>query len=132
MAYTDTHLQGQTRTKHIIRHHNVIHAIESLWGDPAHAKHIVYAPQRVFSDANRDNQIFPEMWMGHWWTAVQVCQVYSCIMEIKLKVVIPRAFFPGAALWLLSSSLPTRPTLHNSLEISKLIQFIYPSETFQE
>jgi hypothetical protein len=59
--------------KYRIQYRDPIEAIKSLWGDPAFAQHLVYAPKRVFSDANKKNRIYSEMWTGTWWGAVQVC-----------------------------------------------------------
>jgi hypothetical protein len=58
--------------EHIIRMRDPLDAIKSLWGDPALAKHLVYAPRKIFSNANKDNRIYSEMWSGKWWNAVQV------------------------------------------------------------
>lgn len=49
-----------------------LEAIRSLLGNPAHADRIVYKPRKVFSDANRDNRIFSEMWTGKRWHKLQV------------------------------------------------------------
>jgi hypothetical protein len=57
---------------HLIRMRDPIQAIRSLLGNPAHAKHVVYAPRKVWSDANKKNRIFSEMWTGQWWHVVQV------------------------------------------------------------
>ncbi|KAJ7625428.1 hypothetical protein B0H17DRAFT_1287118, partial [Mycena rosella] len=57
--------------KHFIRYRDPLAAIRSLLGNPAHAKDIVYVPTKVFSDAQRDNRVYNEMWTGKWWTAVQ-------------------------------------------------------------
>ena len=58
--------------EHIIRYRDIVEAIRALLGNPSHAKHIVYRPRRVFSDASRSKRIFSEMWTGLWWNALQV------------------------------------------------------------
>ena len=57
---------------HVIRHRNVIAAIRSLWGDPALAEYLVYKPKKIFSDGERRNRVYSEMWTGQWWHSVQV------------------------------------------------------------
>ncbi|EGO02485.1 hypothetical protein SERLA73DRAFT_150220 [Serpula lacrymans var. lacrymans S7.3] len=43
----------------------------SLLDNPAHAKHIVYKPKKIFSNAQKENRIYNEMWTGKWWHAIQ-------------------------------------------------------------
>lgn len=57
---------------HVIRHRDIVEAVRCLWGDPGLAKHMVYKPKKIFSDASRTNRIYNEMWTGSWWHAVQV------------------------------------------------------------
>ncbi|KAJ3493238.1 hypothetical protein NLJ89_g11065 [Agrocybe chaxingu] len=55
-----------------IRYRNPLEAIMSLWGDPSLAKHLVYRPQKVFTDEDRTSRVYTEMWTGDWWNGVQV------------------------------------------------------------
>ncbi|KAH9921595.1 uncharacterized protein B0H18DRAFT_880019 [Fomitopsis serialis] len=57
---------------HLIRYRDILEAIKALLGNPAHAKHIVYRPRRVFADTSKTRRIFTEMWTGLWWSSVQV------------------------------------------------------------
>ena len=57
---------------HLVRYRDILQAIRALLGNPAHAKHIVYRPTRVFADASKTRRIYTEMWTGLWWNAVQV------------------------------------------------------------
>ncbi|KII89509.1 hypothetical protein PLICRDRAFT_29724 [Plicaturopsis crispa FD-325 SS-3] len=57
--------------KHLVQYRNVIQAIESLIGNPAHAKDIVYVPQSVFTDQGKEDRVYTEMWTAKWWHAVQ-------------------------------------------------------------
>ncbi|KAJ7822993.1 hypothetical protein B0H14DRAFT_3111039 [Mycena olivaceomarginata] len=66
--------------KYIIRYRNPLDAIQSLLGNPAHAKDIVYAPKRIFSSKKKDNRVYNEMWTGKWWAAVQ-----SSLRQTKLS-----------------------------------------------
>ncbi|KDR76055.1 hypothetical protein GALMADRAFT_67859, partial [Galerina marginata CBS 339.88] len=56
---------------HTIRYRDPIEAIQSLWGDPALASHLVYRPRKLFSSCDRQNRIYTELWTGQWWHAVQ-------------------------------------------------------------
>ncbi|KAJ7778044.1 hypothetical protein DFH07DRAFT_1036563, partial [Mycena maculata] len=57
--------------KYLIRYRDPLTAIQTLLGNPAHAKDIVYVPKKVFSDSKRDNRVYNEMWTGKWWSGVQ-------------------------------------------------------------
>ncbi|KAJ6540166.1 hypothetical protein DFH09DRAFT_1249545 [Mycena vulgaris] len=57
--------------KYLIRYRDPLTAIETLLGNPAYAKDVVYVPKKVFSDTDRDNRVYNEMWTGRWWTGVQ-------------------------------------------------------------
>ena len=61
---------------HTIQYRNPLDAIKSLLGDAALAKDIVYQPHKVFTNANRDDRIYNEVWTGQWWHAVQVCDAH--------------------------------------------------------
>ena len=72
----------QTGEVHIVRHRNPVEAVKCLWGDPELAKHLVYRPQKVFTDAEKSGRIYSELWTGDWWHGVQVCS--SCQRRILL------------------------------------------------
>ncbi|KAF7371466.1 hypothetical protein MVEN_00001000 [Mycena venus] len=57
--------------KYLIRHRDPLDAIRALLGNPAYAKDIVYIPKKVFSDSDRKNRVYNEMWTDKWWTGVQ-------------------------------------------------------------
>lgn len=59
--------------QHLVQYRDIIEAIKSLLGNPAHADRIVYRPSQIFSDATRTKRIYTEMWTGKWWNEVQVC-----------------------------------------------------------
>ncbi|CAA7269607.1 unnamed protein product [Cyclocybe aegerita] len=54
-----------------IRYRDPLEAVRSLWGDPSLAKHLVYRPQKVFTDEDRMSCVYTEMWTGDWWNGVQ-------------------------------------------------------------
>jgi hypothetical protein len=61
--------------KYLIRYRDPLAAIRALLGNPAYAKDIVYVPKKVFSDSERKNRVYNEMWTGKWWTGVQVSPI---------------------------------------------------------
>ena len=56
----------------VIHHRDVMEAVQSLFGDPSLSQHLVTAPCKVFSDQERENRIYSEMWTSQWWHAIQV------------------------------------------------------------
>lgn len=66
---------------YLMRHRDVIDAIKSLWGDPALSEHLVYKPKKIFSDSNKSNRIYSEMWTGKWWSAIQVSFNLSILLK---------------------------------------------------
>ncbi|KAI0055226.1 hypothetical protein BV25DRAFT_1921995 [Artomyces pyxidatus] len=57
--------------KHLVQYRDPLEAIEALLGNPAHAKHIVYRPRKVFSSQTKEVRVYNEMWTGKWWYSVQ-------------------------------------------------------------
>ena len=58
--------------EHIIEYRDIISSIKSLWGDPRHADHLVYRPEKMYGDSTRKTRLNNEMWTGQWWWTVQV------------------------------------------------------------
>ncbi|EGO25961.1 hypothetical protein SERLADRAFT_437687 [Serpula lacrymans var. lacrymans S7.9] len=56
---------------HLIQYRDVLSAIRALLENPAHAKHIVYRPKKVFTNARKESRIYHEMWTEKWWHAIQ-------------------------------------------------------------
>ncbi|KAI9431986.1 hypothetical protein H4582DRAFT_1821876 [Lactarius indigo] len=50
---------------------DIIPCIRTLFGDPAFAGRLVFAPERHYKDANHTTQVFSEMHTGKWWWSVQ-------------------------------------------------------------
>ncbi|KAH9917784.1 uncharacterized protein B0H18DRAFT_863342, partial [Fomitopsis serialis] len=48
--------------RHLVQFRDIIEAIRTLLGNPAHAGQIVYRPRRIFSDGSRTSRIYHEMW----------------------------------------------------------------------
>jgi len=85
---------------------NPIEAIKSLWSDHQLSPEMVFAGQKVFSDATRENQIFSEMWTAKWWHILQVRILFIIALFLLLKY--SRHFFQKVPLWLQSLSPPTK------------------------
>ncbi|KAH9911408.1 uncharacterized protein B0H18DRAFT_892900 [Fomitopsis serialis] len=65
--------------RHLVQFRDIIEAIRTLLGNPAHADQIVYRPRRIFSDSSRTSRIYHEMWTGRWWHAVQVSFLFTVL-----------------------------------------------------
>ncbi|KAJ3964293.1 hypothetical protein EV361DRAFT_979394 [Lentinula raphanica] len=52
-------------------HWDVLHCIQSLWGDPALADHLVYRLKKIFQDQGKTKRVYSEMWEGKWWQFTQ-------------------------------------------------------------
>jgi hypothetical protein len=50
-----------------------VECIKDLIGNPAFREHMRFAPEKVFTDAKRENEKFGNMWTGEWWWNLQVC-----------------------------------------------------------
>ncbi|KIY61165.1 hypothetical protein CYLTODRAFT_384796 [Cylindrobasidium torrendii FP15055 ss-10] len=55
----------------VLLHRDILDAIRALWGKPELADRIVFKPKQMFSDAEKENRIYTEMWTGEWWWIVQ-------------------------------------------------------------
>ena len=51
---------------------NVLECIAALYGDPEFARHLVYAPERHYSDPDMQNRVYGELHTGEWWWETQV------------------------------------------------------------
>lgn len=67
--------------KYTIRFRNPIDAIKSLWKDPELSPTMVFCPGKAYSDTEKKNRIFSEMWTSKWWHVCQVmCVSFSFII----------------------------------------------------
>ena len=55
---------------------DVIECIRALYGEPEFARHLVFLPERHYSDPDKLQRLFHDMHTGKWWWAVQV-SIYS-------------------------------------------------------
>ena len=51
---------------------DIIPCIRSLYGDPEYARDLVFAPERHYTDHQRNCRVYSEMHTGDWWWSVQV------------------------------------------------------------
>jgi len=70
-----------------IRYRDPVEAIKSLWKDPELSPKMQFAPQKVFSDKDKSNCIYSEMWTGQRWHILQVCNLlYNNKNKGKLRL----------------------------------------------
>jgi len=68
-----------------IRYRDPVEAILGLWKDPELSPQMKFGPERVFSNAKRENRIYSEMWTGQWWQAIQV-SIFKNVIIYELKI----------------------------------------------
>lgn len=68
-------LKDDPTQEHLIQYRNPLHAIQSLWGNPAHTEQLVYRPEKMWSDSGKGSRLYNEMWTGDWWWKLQVSDV---------------------------------------------------------
>ena len=56
-------------------HRDTLQCIRSLYGNPDLLQHLVFAPERHYTDHEQTCRILNEMHTGDWWWSTQVCTV---------------------------------------------------------
>lgn len=51
---------------------DTLQCIRAIYGDPQFTEHLILAPERHYTDHERDCRVYSEMYTGDWWWAVQV------------------------------------------------------------
>jgi hypothetical protein len=51
---------------------DVMQCIQALYGDPRFADHLVFVPERHYTNHERSCRVYNEMHTGDWWWTVQV------------------------------------------------------------
>ena len=64
---------------------DIVPCIRTLFGDPAFAKRLIFAPEHHYQDAGHTTQIFSEMHTGKWWWSVQVCPKILPLLIVYLQ-----------------------------------------------
>ncbi|EMD30775.1 hypothetical protein CERSUDRAFT_60838 [Gelatoporia subvermispora B] len=52
-------------------HRNILECIQALYGDAEFAQHLIFRPERHYTDAAKTNRIYHDMHTGKWWWNVQ-------------------------------------------------------------
>lgn len=62
---------------------NPVECIKELMSNPAFRDHMAYAPERVYSspEGNEESRIFDEMWTAEWWWKLQV--IVKCLLTLR-------------------------------------------------
>ncbi|KAH8804139.1 hypothetical protein DL96DRAFT_1474768 [Flagelloscypha sp. PMI_526] len=50
---------------------DIIECIRSLWGEESFTEHLIFTPERHYSDPNKTNRLYHDMHTGKWWWATQ-------------------------------------------------------------
>lgn len=79
---TTIRLANEPDEAHLIQYRDPIEAIKSLWKNPTYAKHMVYAPTKMWANSDRDSRLYNEMWTGKWWWTVQVSYLHNIFTKI--------------------------------------------------
>jgi hypothetical protein len=53
-------------------HRDTLECIRSIFGDPQYAEDLVFAPERHYTNRERDCRLYHEMYVGDWWWDTQV------------------------------------------------------------
>jgi hypothetical protein len=51
---------------------DIIECIKALFGDPEFAQHLIFAPERHYTDRSKTVRVYHEMHTGDWWWKTQV------------------------------------------------------------
>ena len=70
----ELNIQGETIELYF---RDILKCIEALYGNPEFAPHLIFMPERHYSDANRMERVFHDMHTGKWWWETQVSNTYS-------------------------------------------------------
>ena len=71
---------------------DAIQCVRSLYGDPEFTQHMVFSPERHYTNVRRTCRVVNEMHTGDWWWSVQVCDVIICD---NYRLVVSLLGFPG-------------------------------------
>jgi hypothetical protein len=73
--------EGEVLTEDVeLWRRNPVDCVRELIGNPAFKEVMVYAPEKVFSNADGSNRVFDEMWTGDWWWNIQVSSLTALDM----------------------------------------------------
>ena len=61
-----------------VYYRDIMECVRALYGDPEFAPHLVYAPERHYSDPDMTTRMYHDMHTGKWWWETQVCRLSHC------------------------------------------------------
>lgn len=79
---------------------DIIWCIRALFGDPAFAQHLIFSPERHYTDQSKTTRIYHEMHTGQWWWETQASTIQSadiCRHLFHVKKLLERRN-PGATI----------------------------------
>ena len=108
---------------------DTLQCIRSLYGDPDFMQHLVFAPERHYTNDERTCRVVNEMHTGDWWWSVQVRKITYYERELTLRIS-PRQPLNHANQVPLSYLSSSRLIRHNSLSFEgrRRIQYTLRSE----
>ncbi|EGO02483.1 hypothetical protein SERLA73DRAFT_69986 [Serpula lacrymans var. lacrymans S7.3] len=71
---------------YLIQYRDILSAITTLLENPAHAKHIVYSPKKIFTNVRKESRVYHERQMGKWWHAIQVSMILYLPLTVTYKI----------------------------------------------
>ena len=139
-AWRTSHLSFPDRPdeKFVLRHRNILDAVQSLWGDPELAKHLVYRPRRLFTrrkivvdekEKEEITNVYNEMWTADWWWQLQVSDFSRASRKMRGHLRDRRNASRPAPLFRPSFWPPTRRSYPVSLATNRRGLSISPSAT---
>jgi hypothetical protein len=51
---------------------DTLDCVRSIFGDPQYAEHLVFAPERHYTNHERESRLYHEMYASDWWWEIQV------------------------------------------------------------
>jgi Plavaka transposase len=51
-------------------------------GNPAFADIMHFAPEKIYTDPEREDRQYDKMWTGDWWWNTQVCRIYNVYVTV--------------------------------------------------
>ena len=51
---------------------DIIQCIRALFGDPDFAPYLIFAPERHYTDNDKEEMVYHDMYTGAWWCFTQV------------------------------------------------------------
>ena len=55
---------------------DILQCIRTLYEDPDFTQHLIFAPERHYTDQTKTARVYHEMHTGDWWWETQVCAAF--------------------------------------------------------